>query len=184
MRYLPCESCQHLPAECAIRLQVENAVREFNRTAPGLMISLRFTCPDRLFGFGLGARVIVEEAVYDFEGEVSEVEEIPATVTGHLTERVQLWLDRETTRGKRWIRLHPKPRETNGSIGVRPTHQQGDIRAAKLEMLRGVSERKGEPEGAVHWCGKCLEWREQWWVDLGKSRCLDCGSEYLEKETL
>ena len=184
MRYLTCESCQFDSSVCAIRLQVEESVREFNRTAPGLMTSLRFACPSRLSGFGLGARVIVEEALFDYYGEVAEVEEIPATVTGHLTDRVQLWLDRETGKGKRWIRLQPKPREANGSIGVRPTHQQGDIRAAKLEMLRGIAERDGEPEGAIYWCGKCLEWREQWWVDLGNGRCLDCGSEDLKKEIL
>lgn len=132
-------------------------------------------------GFGLGARVVVEEAEYDYEGEVFDEKEIPATVVGHLTDHVQLWLDSETLQGKRWIRLRPKPREPSGSIGVRPTYEQGDIRAAKLEMVRGAAARKGSPVEALYWCGKCLGWYEECLVKMVDGRCPGCGSTNLER---
>lgn len=194
MRYLTCESCRFNPAECSLRQQISTHLKIFNASVPATtrMSSLRFTCPDRLIGFERGARVVIEEAIVrDTYGEVFEISEIEGTVMGHLDDRVQIWLESETSRGNRWIRLKPIPRTGDGSIGVRATGRRGDLRAASLAMICGARERDTgtyAPSGPLYWCPTCEEHREGW--DLRGGTVIDepidpptcdaCGGKDLE----
>lgn len=185
MRYLTCEACRFNPGECALRLQTEESVRAFNRTASGRMTALRFSCPDRLIGFDRGAQVVVEEAVHDHEGFVIGVEEVTGTVLGHLTDHVQIWLDEETSRGMRWIRLKPIPRRQSGAIGVVATGRRGDLRAASLEMIRSIEKRRGDAPESLFWCDHCGRHVDEFLACLnrdGEPRCSHCGSRTLDRE--
>ena len=191
MRYLTCEACRFDPAECSRRQAVATMVQAFNVSVPPetRMTMLRFTCPDRLIGFELGARVVVEEAIvrdeYAGYGDVRQVVETAerhGTVVGHLTDHVQIWLDEETSRGKRWIRLKPMPRLPEGSIGVTATGKRGDLRAASLEMLRGIEKRDGSPPATYYWCPSCRSHSESFMAELRDDKCPACGFDGLVAE--
>lgn len=183
MRYLTCEACRFKPSECERRQSVEAAVRAFNAfvTGESHMSALRFTCPDRLIGFDPGARVVVEEAIVSNEyagyGEVRDrvdVEEVGGTVIGHKGDHVQLWLDGETSRGKRWIRLLPVPLRPEGAIGVKPTGKRADLKAAKLEMLRATEKWNGNPPAMISWCERCSDWVDDSTAELFDGLCPGC----------
>lgn len=153
--FRPCRHCAK-SGDCML----ESALRaEIDSMPPHHLVltTLSFRCPERWQGFEIGSRVMCtfaewEEAWHDhLEPERCEPYEISGYVAGRTREgKIKVWLDKETRRGNRYVRIWPTPIQKGGTCGVVPLSSQPRLNAMELDRRIAASTARRD-ERETYW---------------------------------